>query len=106
MAEAKGRQKHIALLTFPFTSHVAFLFSSLRLSQAASDLKFSFFSTTQSNASHFSKDNGEFNIKPYNVDAGLPEWYVHKGEGPPKVAVEYFLKATPRNFQIVSNIIE
>ncbi|KAJ0031511.1 hypothetical protein Pint_14200 [Pistacia integerrima] len=71
-----------------------------RLSQAAPDLKFSFFSTAQSNASHFSKDNGEFsNIKPYNVDAGLPEGYLHKGNDPPKVEVKYFLKATPRNFQ-------
>ncbi|KAJ0090726.1 hypothetical protein Patl1_14338 [Pistacia atlantica] len=72
----------------------------LKLSQAAPDLKFSFFSTAQSNASHFSKDNGEFsNIKPYNVDAGLPEGYLHKGNDPPKVEVKYFLKATPRNFQ-------
>ncbi|XP_031253943.1 anthocyanidin 3-O-glucosyltransferase 2-like [Pistacia vera] len=100
MAEAKRSQKHIAVLTFPFTSHVAPLLSlTQRLSQAAPELIFSFFSTPQSNASHFPKDGKFDNIKPYDVDTGLPEGYVHKGQGPPRVAVEYFLKATPGNFQ-------
>lgn len=100
MAEAKRNQKHIAVLTFPFTSHVPPLISLIRkLSLAAPEVKFSFLSTAQVNASYFSNEAVFDKIKPFNVDSGLPEGYVHKGEGPPKEEVEFFLKATPGNFQ-------
>ncbi|XP_031285385.1 anthocyanidin 3-O-glucosyltransferase 7-like [Pistacia vera] len=100
MAEAKRSQKHIAVLTFPFTSHVPPLLSLIRkLSAAAPDVKFSFFSTAQVNASYFSNDDEFDKIKPFNVDSGLPEDYVRKGEGLPKEEVGFFLKATPGNFQ-------
>lgn len=100
MAEAKRSRKHIAVLTFPFTSHVPPLLSLIRkLSAAAPDVKFSFFSTAQVNASYFSNDEEFDKIKPFNVDSGLPEGYVRKGEGLPKEEVGLFLKATPGNFQ-------
>ncbi|KAG4932455.1 hypothetical protein JHK87_046457 [Glycine soja] len=57
------------------------------------------FSTKKSNASVFAGLNKEqlFNIKPYDVDDGLPENYVPSGN--PKDAVAFFVKAMPANYR-------
>jgi len=57
------------------------------------------FSTKKSNASVFAGLNKEqlFNIKPYDVDDGLPDNYVPSGN--PKDAVAFFVKAMPANYR-------
>ncbi|GAV89279.1 UDPGT domain-containing protein [Cephalotus follicularis] len=92
--------RHVAVLAFPFATHAAPLLALVRrISKAAPAVKFSFFSTAQSNAANFARSHDDENeaIKPYNVHDGLPEVYVFKGN--PHEPVSYFLEATPGNFR-------
>ncbi|XP_059633134.1 flavonol 3-O-glucosyltransferase F3GT2-like [Cornus florida] len=90
---------HIAVFAFPFGSHAASLLTLVhRLAAEAPNLRFSFLNTAMSNDKIFSTTqvNG-CNIKPCNVDDGLPEGYVFSGN--PLEAVDHFLKAMPDNFK-------
>ncbi|KAJ6731604.1 ANTHOCYANIDIN 3-O-GLUCOSYLTRANSFERASE [Salix purpurea] len=99
MSEAKNDLKHIAVLAFPFATHAAPLFSLIRrLSTMAPKTKFTFFSTKESNNKVFSGQGRLENIKPYNVNDGLPEDYMISFENPHE-PVGYFLKAAPGNFK-------
>ncbi|KAJ6673500.1 ANTHOCYANIDIN 3-O-GLUCOSYLTRANSFERASE [Salix viminalis] len=99
MSEAKNDFKHIAVLAFPFATHAAPLFSLIRrLSTMAPQAKFTFFSTKESNNKVFSGQARLENIKPYNVNDGLPEDYMISFENPHE-PVGYFLKAAPGNFK-------
>uniref|UniRef100_A0A6N2M259 Glycosyltransferase n=1 Tax=Salix viminalis TaxID=40686 RepID=A0A6N2M259_SALVM len=99
MSEAKNDLKHIAVLAFPFATHAAPLFSLIRrLSTMAPQAKFTFFSTKESNNKVFSGQARLENIKPYNVNDGLPEDYMISFENPHE-PVGYFLKAAPGNFK-------
>ncbi|KAF9662655.1 hypothetical protein SADUNF_Sadunf18G0076800 [Salix dunnii] len=99
MSESKNDLKHIAVLAFPFGTHAAPLFSLIRrLSTMAPQAKFTFFSTKESNNKVFSGQGRLENIKPYNVNDGLPEDYMISFENPHE-PVGYFLKAAPGNFK-------
>ena len=66
---------HVGVFHFPFTSHP---YSMVRkLAQAALNVQFSFFSTSNSNESLFgSKVELEHNIKAYDVEDGVPVGHV------------------------------
>lgn len=55
-----------------------------------------------SNKSLFSNKSYD-NIKPYDVDDGLPKDYVFSNN--PQEPVELFLKATPRNFMTAMDVV-
>jgi len=98
MSEARNDLKHIAVLAFPVATHGPPLLSLVRrLSASASYAKFSFFSTKESNSKLFSKEDGLENVKPYNVNDGLPENYNFAGNL--DEVMDYFFKATPGNFK-------
>ncbi|KAG5563744.1 hypothetical protein RHGRI_000073 [Rhododendron griersonianum] len=91
---------HVAALAFPFGTHATPLLTLVRrLSASAPNLKFSFINTSKSNQKVFSKikPNDYQNIKPFNVDDGVPEGHVFSGD--PLEAVELFLRAMPENFK-------
>lgn len=91
---------HVAVLAFPFGTHATPLLTLVRrLSASAPNLKFSFINTSKSNQKVFSKikPNDYQNIKPFNVDDGVPEGHVFSGD--PLEAVELFLRAMPENFK-------
>ncbi|EXB94563.1 Flavonoid 3-O-glucosyltransferase [Morus notabilis] len=93
--------RHIAVFAFPFGSHAGPLLSLVRsLSVAvavAGEVKFSFLSTSRSNKTLFSSDEGFDNVRPYDVDDGWPEG--HALSGNPVEPVEMFLRAAPGNFR-------
>lgn len=87
-------------MAFPFGSHAAPLLDLVRsIALAAPEVKFSFLNTSASNKSLFSDaiSVGFDNIKPFNVDDGLPVDFVFSGN--PQQPVELFLKASPGNFK-------
>ncbi|KAM7252695.1 hypothetical protein ACFE04_008204 [Oxalis oulophora] len=84
--------KHIAALAFPFGTHASPLLSLVRrISLSLPDAKFSFFSTEPSNNKLLNGIEESSSIKHYNVDDGLPDDFVFKGN--PQEPVEYFLKS-------------
>ncbi|KAK3040318.1 hypothetical protein RJ639_029372, partial [Escallonia herrerae] len=88
---------HIAVMTFPFSSHPSALLNLVRrLAASAPTVRFSFLSTAKSNQAIFSGQQYD-NIKPYDVSDGLPEGYVFTGNV--HETVEAFMKATPGNFK-------
>ncbi|KAK2984320.1 hypothetical protein RJ640_000474 [Escallonia rubra] len=88
---------HIAVMTFPFSSHPSALLNLVRrLAASAPTVRFSFLSTAKSNQAIFSGQQYE-NIKPYDVSDGLPEGYVFAGNV--HEPVEAFMKAIPGNFK-------
>ncbi|TKY54603.1 Flavonoid 3-O-glucosyltransferase [Spatholobus suberectus] len=92
--------KHVAVLAFPYGTHAAPLLNLVRRTAVeAPDVVFSFFNTKRSNASVFAGLNEEqlLNIKPYDVDDGLPVGYVPPNPFEP---IGYFVKAMPANFRI------
>ncbi|KAJ8534035.1 hypothetical protein K7X08_007359 [Anisodus acutangulus] len=90
-------QLHIALLAFPFGSHAAPLLTLVqKLSPfLPSNTIFSFFNTSQSNTSIFSKGPKPNNLKIYNVWDGVRE-----GNDTPfgREAIDLFIQSTPINF--------
>lgn len=105
MPETKSSRKHIAVLAFPFGTHAAPLLSFVRrISEAASDAKFSFFSTAQSNAVLLANRGEVERVKFLDVDSGLPNGYVFN-KSDPNAPVVYFLKATPGNFERAVEIV-
>ncbi|KAJ8763909.1 hypothetical protein K2173_003691 [Erythroxylum novogranatense] len=101
MSETKSsRQKHVAVLAFPFTSHPLPLFNLMnKLATAAPEVQVSFFNTAKSNNSLLSAHNIKLpnNVKLYSVDDGIPECHVgvenrHEEAG-------LFIKVVPRNFK-------
>ncbi|RDY12537.1 Flavonoid 3-O-glucosyltransferase, partial [Mucuna pruriens] len=92
--------RHVAVLAFPYGTHAAPLLNLVRRTAAeAPEVAFSFFSTKRSNASVFAGLNEEqlLNIKPYDVEDGLPEDYVPSGN--PQDPIGYFIKALPGNYK-------
>ncbi|KAJ8570634.1 hypothetical protein K7X08_037606 [Anisodus acutangulus] len=91
-------QLHIALLAFPFGSHAAPLLALVqKLSPfLPSNTLFSFFNTSQSNTSIFSKSSKPNNLKIYNIWDGVKE-----GNATPfgREAIDLFIQSTPSNFQ-------
>ncbi|KAK2998656.1 hypothetical protein RJ639_024286 [Escallonia herrerae] len=72
---------HIAVMTFPFSSHPSALLNLVRrLAASAPTVRFSFLSTAKSNQAIFSGKQYD-NIKPYDVSDGLPEGGGSRGEG-------------------------
>ncbi|OIT34016.1 PREDICTED: anthocyanidin 3-O-glucosyltransferase-like [Nicotiana attenuata] len=94
-------QLHIALLAFPFGSHATPLLTLVqKLSPfLPSNTLFSFFNTSQSNSSIFSKSSKPDNIKIYNVSDGVTQTNGITPIG--REAIELFIKATPSNFEKV-----
>lgn len=92
-------QKHVAVMAFPFATHAGLLLGLLhRLAGALPNVMFSFFSTAKSNASLFSgKSPIQLNIKPFDIQDGVPEGYVFSGR--PQEDIDLFLKAAPENFR-------
>nr|AHK12773.1 UDP-glycosyltransferase 3 [Litchi chinensis] len=91
-------QKHVAVLAFPFGSHGLTIFKLMhRLASASPNLHFSFFSTKKSNDSLFSAADIPHNIKPYDLDDGVPTNHVSTQH--PLETVELFLKTTPENYK-------
>ncbi|KAK6942785.1 UDP-glucuronosyl/UDP-glucosyltransferase [Dillenia turbinata] len=89
---------HVAVIAFPFTSHVGPLLGLVkRLAAEAPEVMFSFFATHRSNKANFSDEEFLHNIRPFDVEDGLPEGFIPKGH--PQEPVELFLKATPNNFK-------
>lgn len=98
--------KHVAILTFPFTSHVPPLIAMVNqlsaLSPPESCIIFSFFSTKKCNASnHFpngsEQPTGRVSVRIWDVEDGLPHGYKPPPHNPIE-PVELFLKTTPYNF--------
>uniref|UniRef100_A0A0R0F8R8 Glycosyltransferase n=1 Tax=Glycine max TaxID=3847 RepID=A0A0R0F8R8_SOYBN len=89
--------RHVAVLAFPYGTHATPLLNLVR--RVAAEAPQVTFSTKKSNASVFAGLNKEqlFNIKPYDVDDGLPDNYVPSGN--PKDAVAFFVKAMPANYR-------
>ncbi|KAJ4971785.1 hypothetical protein NE237_004884 [Protea cynaroides] len=99
MGETFHNDAHIAVLSFPFSSHpMPLLMLTRRLSAAAPDVMFSFFGTAESNGPIFrNNDKGLQNLKSYDVDDGIPENYVFTGKR--QEDIELFMEATPNNFK-------
>lgn len=90
--------KNVAVFAFPVGTHAAPLFSFIRqISTAAPGLKFFFFSTAESNASTFPKEETLDRITPCHVSNGLPEGYIFNGN--PVELAGYFVKSLPENFK-------
>lgn len=91
-------QLHIALLAFPFGSHAAPLLTLVQKISPflPSNTIYSFFNTSNSNTSIFSKTPNQENIKIYNVWDGVKE-----GNDTPigREAIELFIQSTPTNFE-------
>ncbi|OMO85286.1 UDP-glucuronosyl/UDP-glucosyltransferase [Corchorus capsularis] len=96
-----SKEQHVAVLAFPFGSHdLTILGLTRRLARALPNVQFSFLSTAKSNDSIFSAFKLEDlpnNVKPYNVDDGIPPNHVFS-ENPLEI-LEFFLKAAPGNFK-------
>lgn len=90
---------HVAVLAFPFGTHASPLLSMVRrIATEFPKVTFSFLSTSRSNATLFS---GEVlpNVKPYNVNDGLPEGYVPSRN--PIEPIWLFIKTMPDNYKRV-----
>lgn len=91
-------QLHIAFLAFPFGSHAAPLLTLVQKISPflPSNTIFSFFNTSSSNSSIFSKVPNQENIKIYNVWDGVKE-----GNDTPfgLEAISLFIQSTPSNFE-------
>ncbi|KAL5540412.1 hypothetical protein UlMin_042435 [Ulmus minor] len=92
---------HVAIFPFPFASHPILMLGLVRnLAQAAPNVQFSFFNTSDSNKAIFgyqSKAKLNHNIKAYNIEDGVPVG--HALSGNPREPVEFFLKAAPGSFK-------
>lgn len=76
-----SKDRHVAVLPFPFSTHAAPILSIIRrFASASPDVTFSFFSIPQSIQTLFPSENPDSNIKPYVVSDGVPEGYVFSGK--------------------------
>ncbi|KAK3040323.1 hypothetical protein RJ639_029377 [Escallonia herrerae] len=88
---------HIAVMTFPFSSHPSALLNLVRrLAASAPTVRFSFLSTAKSNQDIFSGQQYD-NIRPYDVSDGLPEGFIFAGNV--HEPVEAFMNVIPGNFK-------
>ncbi|KAG5533195.1 hypothetical protein RHGRI_027419 [Rhododendron griersonianum] len=87
------RDRHVAVLPFPFSSHAGRLLTLVRrLAAAAPNVTFSFYSTPKSIESLFSPaERVPGNVRPYAVPDGVPEGHVFSGE--PVEPVNLYLTA-------------
>ncbi|OMO63463.1 UDP-glucuronosyl/UDP-glucosyltransferase [Corchorus olitorius] len=96
-----SKEHHVAVLAFPFGSHdLTILGLTRRLARALPKVQFSFLSTAKSNDSMFSAFKPEdipSNVKPYDVEDGVPMDHVFS-ENPLEI-LELFLKAAHGNFK-------
>ncbi|KAK1435557.1 hypothetical protein QVD17_01323 [Tagetes erecta] len=82
-------EKHVAVYTFPYSSHPHLLLTlTRRLASAAPTVVFSFFNIEKSNRVLFSNLSCS-NILRYDVSDGIPEGYVFQGK--PQEDVNLFL---------------
>ncbi|GFS46172.1 UDP-glucosyl transferase 78D3 [Actinidia rufa] len=94
--------RHVAILVFPFASHIGILLSLVRrLAAAAPDTTFSFYNTT--NESLFSGPNPE-NIKPIPIWDGVPDGYVFTGNI--EDTINLFLETAEEAFKGAMRIAE
>nr|P0DO58.1 RecName: Full=Anthocyanidin 3-O-galactosyltransferase 3GT1; AltName: Full=Flavonoid 3-O-glycosyltransferase 1; Short=Rd3GT1; Flags: Precursor [Rhododendron delavayi] len=82
MTKNISRDRHVAVLPFPFSSHAGRLLTLVRrLAAAAPNVTFSFYSTPKSIESLFSPaERVPGNVRPYAVPDGVPEGHVFSGE--------------------------
>ncbi|XP_043694592.1 anthocyanidin 3-O-glucosyltransferase 7-like [Telopea speciosissima] len=100
---ASNKDPHVAVLSFPFSSHAMALFMLVRrlTASAAPNVMFSFFGTAKSNGMFFKNidNDGLQNLKFYDVEEdGIPENYVST-PGKFEEEIELFMAATPWNFK-------
>ncbi|XP_062109253.1 anthocyanidin 3-O-glucosyltransferase 7-like [Humulus lupulus] len=91
---------HVAVVAFPFGTHVAPLLSIVRRLAAASSPEtiFSFFSTAHSNNTIFTTKDTNVKVKPYDVWDGIPEGHTFtRGREEP---IELFMKAAPQSLRL------
>ncbi|KAL6959340.1 Anthocyanidin 3-O-galactosyltransferase f3gt1, partial [Sarracenia purpurea var. burkii] len=99
-----SKERHVAVLPFPFSSHAGLLLGLVRrLAAAAPDVTFSFCSTEKSNKYLFSVPTPE-NIKPYAVSDGVPEGYVFSGK--PQEDINLFLEVAEESFKEAMRAVE
>ncbi|XP_047179841.1 anthocyanidin 3-O-glucosyltransferase 7-like [Vigna umbellata] len=97
--------KHIAVIAFPFGSHLMPLLNLvLKLAHAAPHCIFSFIGTHTSNAILFPKPNIPNNIKPYSISDGIPEGHVLSND--PTQKIDLFLKTGPQNLHKGIQLVE
>ncbi|KAI3913397.1 hypothetical protein MKW98_003876 [Papaver atlanticum] len=94
------KPNHVVVMAFPFGTHAVPLFNLvLRLAIQAPTLTFSFFSTSKSNQSVFGStsntNNIPRNIKPYDVDDGVPKGFTPKH---PMDVFNFFIESMAENF--------
>ncbi|KAL9329196.1 hypothetical protein ACSQ67_004199 [Phaseolus vulgaris] len=88
--------KHIAVIAFPFGSHLMPILNLvLKLAHAAPHSSFSFIGTHKSNAILFPKPHIPHNIKPYSISDGIPEGHVLSNH--PTQKLDLFLKTGAQN---------
>ncbi|KAI3909614.1 hypothetical protein MKW98_014031 [Papaver atlanticum] len=96
---ASKKPNHVVVMAFPYGTHSIPLLNLVRrLAIQSPTLTFSFFSTSKSNQSVFgtsSNNNVPSNIKPYDVDDGVPKDFT----GPPKAEINFFLKSMVQNYR-------
>ncbi|KAK4265455.1 hypothetical protein QN277_026507 [Acacia crassicarpa] len=97
--KAASETQHVAVLAFPFGTHSVPLLNIIqRITSNSPQVIFSFFSTATNIAGI---DASIFlnlpNVKPYNVDDGLPADYVPSGH--PLERIHFFIRAMPENYR-------
>lgn len=96
--EESAASAHVAVLAFPFGSHAGPLLNLVqKIAVSSPDVTFVFFSTARSISSVSSQMQRVKNVIPHTVDDGVSEGFV--GTGNPIEAVNFFLKAIPRNYR-------
>ncbi|WCJ41940.1 Anthocyanidin 3-O-glucosyltransferase [Euphorbia peplus] len=93
-------QKHVAVLTFPFSSHPRTLITLLlKMATSAPTIAFSFFNTRSANHSLLSSSDLDLpsNVKIYNVEDGVP--LGHKFSGGHHERMDLFLKSARENIE-------
>lgn len=93
-----SKDRHVAVLPFPFSTHAAPILSIIRhLASAGPDVTFSFFSTPQSIQTLFPSENRENNIRPHAISDGVPEGFVFSGKH--HEDINLFLAAGKESFE-------
>ncbi|KAI3931153.1 hypothetical protein MKX01_029343 [Papaver californicum] len=94
---ASKKPNHVIVMAFPYGTHAIPLFNLVRkLAIQAPTLTFSFFSTSKSNQSVFGTSNNlPSNIKPYEVDDGVPKDFT----GHHKAEMTLFVKSMVDNYR-------